>query len=66
MCGIEDCLILDAFDAQHLKSKAWTTPDLSQTDVGMHDSLGANFSLAQLGRSLLDCPREACCIFELH
>jgi hypothetical protein len=67
MCGIEDRLILDAFDTQHdFKSKAGTIGGLSQTDIGMHNSLCADFSLAQLGRSVLDCTQEARCIFELH
>lgn len=67
MCGIEDRLILDALDTQHdFKSKAGTIGGLSQTNIGMHDSLRADFSLAQLGRSILDCTQEARCIFELH
>jgi hypothetical protein len=67
MCGIEDRLILDAFDTQHdFKTKARTIRGLSQTDIGMHNSLRADFFLAQLGRGTLDCRQEARCIFELH
>jgi len=60
MCGIEDRLILDAFDTQHdFKTKARTIRGLSQTDIGMHNSLRADFFLAQLGRGTLDCRQEA-------
>lgn len=60
MCGIEDRLILDAFDTQHdFKTKAGTIRGLSQTDIGMYNSLRADFFLAQLGRSALDCRQEA-------
>jgi len=47
MCGIEDRLIIDAFDAQHdFKTKAGTIRGLSQSDIGVHNSLRADFSLA--------------------
>jgi hypothetical protein len=47
MCGIEDRLIIDAFDTQHdFKTEAGTIRRLSQTDIGMHNSLRADFSLA--------------------
>jgi hypothetical protein len=60
MCGIEDRLVLDTFHTQHdLKTKAGTIRGLSQTDIGMHNSLRADFFLAQLGRSALDCRQEA-------
>ena len=62
-CGIEDRLILDAFDTQHdFKTIAGTICGLSHTDIGMHNGLRADFSLAQLGRSILDCRQEARCI----
>jgi hypothetical protein len=55
VCGIEDRLIIEAFDTQHdFKTEAGTIRGLSQTDIGMHNSLRADFSLAQLGRSVLD------------
>jgi hypothetical protein len=67
MCGIEDRQILDAFDTQHdFKTKAGAIRGLSQTDIGMYNSLRADFSLTQLGRSVLDCRQEARCVFELH
>ena len=67
VCGIEDCLIIDAFDTQHdFKTEARTIRGLSQTDIGMHNGLRADFSLAQLGRNVLDCRQEGRCIFESH
>ena len=60
MSGIDDRLILDAFDTQHdFQTKAGTISGLSKTNIGMHDSLRADFSLAQLGRSILDRTQEA-------
>ena len=64
MCGIEDRLILDAFDTQHdFKAKAGTIRSLPQTDIGMHNNLRADFFLAQLSCSNLDCRQEARCNF---
>ena len=64
MRGIEDRLISDAFDTQHnFKTRAGTIHGLSQTDIGMHNSLRADFPLAQFGRSVLDCRQEARSVF---
>jgi hypothetical protein len=64
VCGVQDRLILNAFDTQQdFKTKPRTIRGSSQTDIRMYHSPCADFSLAQLGRSGLDRSQEACCFF---
>jgi hypothetical protein len=56
VCGIQDFLILNAFDTQHgFKTKPRTIRGESQTDIRMYHSPRADFCLALLGRNVLEC-----------
>jgi hypothetical protein len=64
VCGVQDRLILNAFDTQQdLKTKTRTICGSSQSDIRMYHSPGTDFSLAQFGRSDLDRAQEARCFF---
>lgn len=61
VCGVQDRLILNAFDTQQdFKTKPRTIRGLSQANIRMYHSPRADFFFAQLGCSGLDRAQEAC------
>jgi hypothetical protein len=63
--GVQDRLILNAFDTQYdFEPKPRTIRGESQTDIRMHHSPRTDFFLAQLGRSGLERAQEARWLFK--